>query len=66
MKSVGFAIRRYLPVFGDAGYGFQAVVDLYQAVIYGVVHPYRILVTGKRRVQRAEAFIEVDIEDRFF
>jgi len=66
VKGVGFPIRRYVPTFSDAGNSFQAVIDLDQTVIQRIVHPNRVLVTGKGWIKRTKALIEIDVEDGFF
>ena len=66
MKCIGEPIRRDLPVFGDAGPGFKAVINLYEPIINLVDHPDTELIARKRRIERGKAFIEVDIEYCFF
>lgn len=65
MKSIYKPILRDIPAFGDAGFDLHAVADLHEAVVELVVHPDGILVAAEGRVQRGEALVQIDIEDRF-
>ena len=65
MEGINETILRYIPTFGDAGFDLHAVADLHEAVVELVVHPNSILVAAEGRIERGEALIQIDIENRF-